>query len=80
MSQLTDKRVVEIAEACLMLPFYGSALSAFEVDLVAELGRRFRAAGRAAVATDAEWQVFDAGLDAMRADRARRAGLAKVAA
>lgn len=71
MTPLTDRDVVEIAEAVVLAPLHPAAISAFEAELIGEIGRRFRDHGRDAVITPAERPVL--------ADAARALRVAEVA-
>jgi hypothetical protein len=68
---LTDAEVLDIISTGVLLGRVSEALSEFEAETVAEIGRRFVAFRRDAVVTEAEWQVLRTALAAMRAAMAQ---------
>lgn len=68
---LTDAEVLDIISTGVLLGRVSEALSEFEAETVAEIGRRFAAFRRDAVVTEAEWQVLRTALAAMRAAMAQ---------
>lgn len=69
---LTDKQVLAITSAAVLLAGACHVLSDFELELVADVSRRFLRHGREAEVTDLEWPAFDEALTAMRAELCRQ--------
>ena len=65
MSRLTDEQVQTIARAGVLASRQGDLLSAFEAELIREIGKRFLAYGRNTVITPAEWIPFSEAVAAM---------------
>lgn len=74
---LVDREVLEIMSAGVLLGRAAQALSEFEAETVAEIGRRFVDQKRAAVVTEAEWEVLRRSVDAMRVVIAHRLATAE---
>lgn len=77
---LQDKDVLTIISAGVLLGRAAEALSDFEAETVAEIGRRFAEQRRAAVITEAEWEVVRRSIDAMRVVIAHRLATAEAEA
>lgn len=77
---LQDQDVLTIISAGVLLGRAAEALSDFEAETVAEIGRRFAEARRAAVITEAEWEVVRRSIDAMRVVIAHRLATAEAEA
>lgn len=69
---LSDKEVLTIMSAGVLLGRAAEALSTFEAETVAEIGRRFTEQRRAAIVTAPEWEVVARAIDAMRVVMAHR--------
>lgn len=69
---LTDKQVLAITSAAVLLAGACHVLSDFELELVADISRRFLRHGREAEITDLEWPAFEDALAAMRAELRRQ--------
>ena len=67
---LTDRQVLTITRAVVLLSQFGAALSDHEQELVEAVGRRFKRQGRDASVTANEWPVIEESLGAMEARRA----------
>lgn len=76
---LTDAEVLDIISSGVLLGRVSDALSEFEAETVAEIGRRFVAYRRDAVVTEAEWQVLRTALEAMRAAMRQAHAIAEAA-
>lgn len=62
---LTDAHVLKVIRAAVLLGRHGEILSEFEAGLVQEVAARFRAFGREAVISEAEWAVLETAIEAM---------------
>lgn len=63
---LTTDQSMKLLSAGVLLGRAGELLSEFEAGLVAEVCRRFTEFTADTVVTDAEWQVIDEAIEAMR--------------
>jgi hypothetical protein len=70
MSRLSTAQEFTIVMAARLVERHGEVLSAFEAELVAQVGRRWLASRAEAAVTDVEWPVIEFAAQAL-ADAAR---------
>lgn len=65
--RLSDSQVALLGEAATLISAHGDLLSAFELELMAEVASRFSRHCRDPEVTPAEWLTIEPAIEAMRA-------------
>ena len=69
--QITDKQVVQLASVAALMGRFAGCLADFEVETIAEIGRRYLGGRQDTVVTAREWSVVELALEDMERAQAR---------